>query len=136
MNHKSLAEIKETYLPCLIVQNIAIGLINEYATITVQMAKIKLRTNLQHLDGITRNQNITKCEMLNLYTTKLLLIINKRFSGNTNPRNTNLGCIITWPTIADLVFPAGITVRPVLQAVKPILESGHTSLMSRLDQSV
>ena len=42
MNHKPLAEIKEPYSACLLVQNIPIGLINEYATITMQMAKIRL----------------------------------------------------------------------------------------------
>jgi len=41
MNHKPLAEIKEPYSACLLVQNIPIGLINEYATITMQMAKIR-----------------------------------------------------------------------------------------------
>ena len=34
MNQKTLAEIKETCSACLLVQNIAIGLINEYATMT------------------------------------------------------------------------------------------------------
>ena len=41
MNDKPLAEIKEPYSACLLVQNIPIGLINEYATITMQMAKIR-----------------------------------------------------------------------------------------------
>ena len=34
MNQKTLAEIKETCSAFLLVQNIAIGLINEYATMT------------------------------------------------------------------------------------------------------
>ena len=79
MNHKPLAEIKEPYSACLLVQNIPIGLINEYGTIMMQMAKIKLlsSSNLRHLNGIT--QNITECKMMNLYIAIILLIINNFF---------------------------------------------------------
>ena len=79
-------------LQCSSTNNSIIGLINEYTTIMVQMAKIKLlsRTNLRHLDGITHHQNITKYEMPNLYTARNLLIINKKLFPNTN-----LGCIMT-----------------------------------------
>ena len=79
-------------LQCSLTNNSIIGLINEYTTIMVQMAKIKLlsRTNLWHLDGITHHQNITKYEMPNLYTARNLLIINKKLFPNTN-----LGCIMT-----------------------------------------
>ena len=78
-------------LQCSSTNNNIISLINNYTTIMVQTAKIKLlsRTNLRHLDGITLHQNITDCKMPNFYTARTLLIINKRFSPNTN-----LGCII------------------------------------------
>jgi len=92
MNTKSLVRIKEAYSAFLLVQSIPIGLINEYATITIQMAKIRLllKTNLRHLDGTTHHQNTTKCEMPNVYTDRILLTINKMIFQ----KNNNLGCII------------------------------------------
>jgi len=40
MNHKPLAEIKEPYSARLLVQNIPIGLVNEYVTITMQRPRL------------------------------------------------------------------------------------------------
>ena len=120
-------------MQCPSTNNSIIGLINEYTTIMVQMAKIKLlsRTNFRHLDGITHYQNITKYEMPNLYTARNLLIINKKLFPNTN-----LGCIMILDHHSRLSVFCRKTIRPVLQAVKLVLESGQTGLMYSLDRSI
>ena len=107
----------------MLISNNIIGVINEHATITVQMAKIKLlsRTNLRHLDGITHHQNITECEMPNLYTARTMVI--KDF-----PQTLTLAALWFWTTIADLVFFC-------LKNKKTGFTSGLTGLGTRSDRS-
>ena len=117
-------------LHCSSTNNNIIGLINENTTIMVQMVKIKLLSiiNLRHLNDIT-SQNIAEYKIMpNLYSQNSTY---KRMS-----RNTNLDCIMILDQHSRLSAFWGKMVRPVLQVVKPVLESGQTGLMNRLDQSV